>query len=190
VRQLATEISFRPLTASDLPMLTVWLAEPHVRAFYQKTPATLADVALEYGPAIRGEEPTICHLASHGGVPFAYLQCYRNADYPEWVDTIAVAEGICVDLFIGDPAYLRRGFGRAALAGYLRHVAFPHFAGEARAYIGHELSNMRALQCSEAVGFRPLRPFQENGIETMLLVIEKAEAMDRNRSRVDLRPSS
>jgi aminoglycoside 6'-N-acetyltransferase len=176
---LLTDISFRPLTAPDLPMLTAWLAEAHVRRFYQKTPVTLSEVALEYGPAVRGEEPTICHLALHCDAPFAYLQSYRNADYPEWVDTIAVADGISVDLFIGDPAYLRRGLGRAALAEYLRHVAFPYFAGETRAYIGHELSNTRALRCSEAVGFHPLRPFLENGIETMLLVIEKTVAMDR-----------
>ena len=50
---------------------------------------------------VRGEEPTICHLAVSEGAPFAYLQCYRNADYPEWVDVIDVNDGISVDLFVG-----------------------------------------------------------------------------------------
>jgi len=114
------------------------------------------------------------------GTPFAYLQSYRNCDYPEWVEVIEVGEGISVDLFIGDPAYLGRGFGRSALAGYLQQIAFPYFGTEIRAYIGHELSNTRALRCSQAVGFRPLRPFLENGIETMLLVLEKSAAMGRD----------
>ncbi len=138
-------------------MLTAWLAEPHVRAFYQKTPITVTDVTFEYGPVIRGEEATNSHLALSRGAPFAYLQCYRNIDYPEWAELIEVTDGISIDLFIGDPAYLHRGFGQAALRKYLHQVAFAHYAGETRAYIGHELANTAALRCSQAVGFRPLR---------------------------------
>jgi RimJ/RimL family protein N-acetyltransferase len=167
------EIDFRPLRDADLPLLTRWLAEPHVRRFYQKQPATLRDVALEYGPTIRGEEPSISHLAIRNGAPFAYLQCYRNVDYPEWCAIIDVYDGISIDLYIGDPASLHRGLGRAALGAYVRQIAFPAYPGEARAYIGHELINTAALRCSQAVGFRPLREFREDGIAMMLLVIDK-----------------
>jgi aminoglycoside 6'-N-acetyltransferase len=169
------EIAFRRLAASDYPMFTAWLNEPHVRRFYQKQPATIAAVADEYGPAVRGEEPTICHLALADGAPYAYLQSYRNADYPEWVDIVGVQDGFCVDLFIGDPAWLGRGFGQLALREYVRRVAFPHHAGETRAYIGHALDNSRALKCSQAVGFRPLRQFVEDGVETMLLAVDRSE---------------
>ena len=41
------EIEFRPVEESDFPTLTAWLAKPHVRRFYQKTPVTLEQVALE-----------------------------------------------------------------------------------------------------------------------------------------------
>jgi aminoglycoside 6'-N-acetyltransferase len=168
----AHALSFRPLAATDLPRLTAWLAEPHVRTFYQKTLVSLADVTAEYGPVIRGEEPSLSHIALSAGVPFAYLQCYRNSDYPEWAELIGAEGGISIDLFIGDPAFLHRGLGRAVLREYLRQVAFPAFAGEPQAYIGHELTNTAALRCSCAVGFRPLRHFIENGIETSLLVID------------------
>src|SRR5262245_28587818 len=147
------EIAFRPLRESDLPLLTAWLAEPHVRAFYQKQPVTLGDVALEYGPAIRGEEPSLSHLATRDGAPFAYLQCYRNIDYPEWCAIIDVHNGISVDLYIGDPTFLRRGLGQAVLSAYLQQIAFPCYPGETGAYIGHELINTAALRCSQAVGF-------------------------------------
>jgi len=121
------------------------------------------------GHSSEAEEPTICHLAISGDAPFAYLQCYRNADYPEWVDIIEVNDGISVDLFVGEPAYLHRGFGRAALCGYLLEVAFPYYASETRAYIAHEPLNTAALRCSRAVGFRPLRKFLEGGVEMVLL---------------------
>jgi len=115
----------------------------------------------------------MCHLALSWGVPFAYLQCYRNADYPGWVDITDVNNGVSVDLFIGEPAYLGRGFGRAALREYLRRVAFPFHRGETRAYIAHERLNSAALRCSQAVGFRPLAIFLEDGVEMVLLVTER-----------------
>jgi len=86
------------------------------------------------------------------------------------------ATGISVDLFIGDPACLRRGLGQAALGAYLRQVAFPAYPGETRAYIGHELINTAALKCSQAVGFKPLRSFLEDGLEMMLLAFDKPPA--------------
>ena len=165
------EIEFRAVEESDFPKLAAWLSEPHVRQFYQKMPVTLKEVALEYGPSVRGEEPTICHLALSQGVPFAYLQCYRNIDYPEWANLIDVNDGISVDLFLGEPRYLHKGLGRAALASYLRQVAFPCYARETHAYIAHEPANTAALRCSRAVGFRPLRSFLEVGIEMVLLRI-------------------
>ena len=167
------EIDFRPLQVADLPLLTAWLAEPHVRRFYQKQPATLRDVALEYGPTIRAEEPSLSHLAILNGAPFAYLQCYRMGHYPDWGAFSDAADGVSVFFFIGDPAFLRRGRGRLALGGYLRQVAFPSYPEETRAYIGHELINTAALKCSQAVGFRPLRRFLEHGLEMMLLALDR-----------------
>ncbi|MFZ0072169.1 MAG: GNAT family N-acetyltransferase, partial [Xanthobacteraceae bacterium] len=117
--------------------------------------------------------PSLSHLAILNGAPFAYLQCYRNVDYPEWGAIIDVDGGVSVDLFIGDPACLRRGLGRLALGGYLRQVAFPSYPEETRAYISHELINTAALKCSQAVGFRPLRRFLEHGLEMMLLALDR-----------------
>lgn len=154
-------------------MLARWLAEPHVRRFYQKTPVTLDEIAREYGPAIRGEEPTLCHLALCDGTPFAYLQCYRNASYPEWVEIIGVGDGVSIDVYIGEPAFLHRALGRAVLLGYLHRVAFARFSAERRAYIGHEPANTAALRCSEAAGFRRLWTFIEDGIEMVLLAAER-----------------
>ena len=168
-------ITFRPLDTSDLPHLTVWLMEPHVRRFYQPAPITLAEVAAEYAPMIGNHTPTICHVAVGGETPFAYVQSYRNLAYPEWAHMIAVRDGISVDLFIGDPAFLHRGFGRALLDAYLARVAFAHFRTETRAYIAHATANTMALRCSQAAGFRPLREFVEDGVPTLLLMRDAAK---------------
>ena len=165
---------------SNLATLASWLAEPPVQRFYQKTPISLDEVIAEYGPLIRGETPDNCHFAMSGNTPFAYLQCYRNVDYPDWAAIIEANDGISVDLFIGVPTYLRRGFGRLALREYLRRIAFPHFAEETRAYIAHESVNRAALRCSQAVGFRPVRTFLEDGADMQLLAMERPTAERSN----------
>ena len=159
-------ITFRPLAAADFPLLTSWLAQPHVRRFVQKSPMTLEDVAAKYGPRVQGEQPIICHVARSDGADFGYLQAYLNRDWPDAAD--GETEGISVDLYIGEPAFLRRGLGRAMLDAYVRSLALPHFA-QTTAYIAHELANTAALACSKAVGFMPVREFVEDG-EPMLLL--------------------
>ena len=80
-----------------LPTLTTWLSVPHACRFYQKTPVTLEEVGLKYEPVVRDEEPTICHLAIHGGVPVSLSSVLPHADCPEWVDIIVVNDGISVE---------------------------------------------------------------------------------------------
>jgi aminoglycoside 6'-N-acetyltransferase len=165
-------MTFRPLDMSDMPRLAAWLMEPHVRQFYQPAPIALAEVTAEYAPMIGNATPTICHIAANAGTPFAYVQSYRNRDYPDWAELIEAQDGISLDLFIGDPACLHRGLGRALIGAYLQQVAVPHFVGETRAYIAHATANATALRCSQAAGFRPLREFIEDGVPTLLLVRE------------------
>jgi aminoglycoside 6'-N-acetyltransferase len=171
----APTIEFRPLEFADCPLLACWLMTPHVRRFYQKEPITLAEVEVEYGPTIRGEEPSLSHTASSAGAPFGYIQCYANMAYPDYAETIGVDHGISVDLFIGDPAFVRRGFGRAMLEAYLARVAFAAYPDEELAYIAHEPDNLAALTCSQAVGFKPLRHIVEDGVVDQLLVLRRAD---------------
>ena len=165
-------IAFRPLAGADFPMLTRWLAEPHVRQFVQKTPITLAEVEAKYAPRVRGEQPLICHLACQDGAPFGYLQAYRNRDWADDAQVMGHADGLSLDLHIGDPAFLGKGLGRAMLGGYLREVALPHY-GETVAYIAHDLDNAAALACSGCVGFKPLTQFLEDGETKQLLRFDR-----------------
>lgn len=162
-------ITFRPLETTDFPMLTRWLAQPHVRRFVQKTPMSLDQVAAKYGPRVRGEQPLVCHIARDDGVPFGYLQAYRNRDWPDAAD--GQTDGISLDLHIGEPPFVGRGLGRAMLDAYVLGLALPHF-GETTAYIAHDKANTAALACSMAVGFTALRDFVEDGEPMLLLKLE------------------
>jgi aminoglycoside 6'-N-acetyltransferase len=167
-------VGFRPVAEADFPLMTAWLAQPHVRAFYQKDPISLAEVAAKYGPRVRGGAPTRCHLALDGsGRPFGYLQCYRNLDWPDWAAEISVDGGLSIDLFIGDPAFVGGGYGRAMLGGYVREIAFPLYPAETRCFIAHAHDNIAALACSRGVGFRDVGDFVEDGVDMRLLLIQR-----------------
>lgn len=157
----------------DLARLAEWLNRPHLRRFYQVEPTTPEAVATKYGAYVRGDAPTRSHLALLDGTPFAYLQCYRIADWPDWQAVVETAEGISIDLFIADPDLIGRGLGRRMLARYVEAVAFPLYPDERLCWIGHQLTNLAARGCSEASGFVPARQYVEDGRPYVLLVRER-----------------
>ena len=171
--QPTQEIAFRDLDLGDLARLADWLNRPHLRRFYQFAPTTPEAVAAKYGAYIRGAAPTHSHLALLDGAPFAYLQCYRIADWPDWQAVVQTTEGISIDLFIAEPELIGRGLGRQMLARYLDAVAFPLYPDERLCWIGHQLPNLAALACSEACGFAAERQCIEDGKPYVLLVRER-----------------
>jgi RimJ/RimL family protein N-acetyltransferase len=173
----AGRIDFVPLTAGDLPLILRWLAEPHVKRFYPEPFDTLEGAADYYGLRIDGDEPCLQHLARLDGAPFGFIQCYRLLDYPDYAALVGVEGGIGVDLYIGDPALVGRGLGRAMLAAYLRMVASPAYPDEPRAYIAHAFDNAAALACSLSVGFKPVREVVEDGVLELLLCLERGDLL-------------
>jgi aminoglycoside 6'-N-acetyltransferase len=166
------DLAFRPMRPQDLPQVWRWLNAPHMRDFYQKTPISQAEVEAEFLPDLRGEFPTFHHFALLGGRPIGKLQCYRNLAYPDYAAEIGVAEGVSIDLFIGEAELLGRGVGRRMLRAYALEIALPLHPDEAKAFICHELANLRARACSKAAGFVSLGVVDEAGAPSELLVLK------------------
>jgi aminoglycoside 6'-N-acetyltransferase len=172
IAQITPKMEFQPLTQTDLPLLHTWLNQEHLRAHYQKEPITLEAVVQKYSPRIHGEVPTFCHIAVVNGRPIGKIQCYRVANYPDYAAEIGVSEGISVDLFIGDPFFLGKGFGKAMLRQYLK-LAFAKFPNERHCYICHDVNNKTALSCSKSAGFQWVKNVIEEGAQCELLVFGK-----------------
>lgn len=169
------DISFRPLALADMPLLHRWLNAPHMRAHYQRLPMTLEDVIAKYTPRIEGRVNTHCHIALLGDMPFGKIQCYRNADFPDYSAEILLDDGISLDIFIGAGELLGQGLGPAMLRAYINDVAFRIFEGERRCYICHAADNPAAIRGSEKAGFRLLRTVIEAGAPALLFVMDKEE---------------
>ncbi len=171
------EIHFRSLTEDDFELLHTWLNQPLVREFYQKEAITLAEVDAHYRPRLSQQWPTRCLFAMFQEEPFAYLQTYTLAAWPDYAALLQLDHGVSIDFYIGEPGYLGKGLGRAMLTQFLAQVLWVLYPAESRCYLAHTASNHRALNASKASGFRYLRDFIEEG-QTMTLLVFARETSD------------
>lgn len=108
-------LSWRRLAEADFPLLRRWLAEPHVRRWWNHE-TTAEAVARDFGPTARGEEPAEDLLVLLSGVPVGLVQRCRYGDFPEYLAELApilpVEPGaVSLDYLIGDPGRTGGGLG-------------------------------------------------------------------------------
>jgi aminoglycoside 6'-N-acetyltransferase len=128
----------------DLPLLREWLARSHVREWW-------GDPNEQFG-LVSGDmsEPAMDqYIASHDGVPFGYLQCYRLTDWnicfgpqPE------ATRGI--DQMIGEPGMIGRGHGSAFIRTFIEGLLE---SGTPRIVVDPDPDNARAIRAYEKAGF-------------------------------------
>ncbi len=115
-------LSFRLLQRSDFPLLSGWLAAPHVKQWWRQDHRPAA-VEAEYGPAVDGLEPTEVFVVEHDGMPIGLVQRYRLRDYPEWERAVprgvTPAQGAGIDYLIGDEALIGHGLGGRMIAAFV-----------------------------------------------------------------------
>jgi aminoglycoside 6'-N-acetyltransferase len=112
------EITFRPVTREDFPLLLRWLITPEVRAWWRGGASTIDDVEREYGPPVDGSDATRLFLILVAGQPVGMIQCYRHADYPSWDEAVGVPSAAGIDYLIGEDSQRGRGIGSAAIAAF------------------------------------------------------------------------
>jgi aminoglycoside 6'-N-acetyltransferase len=114
------ELTWRRLTAEDLPLLGRWLAEPVVARWWAHD-ATPEGVERDFGASVRGEEAGEDLVVSLGGSPVGLVQRAVISDYAEDLaelsDLVEVPDGaVEIDYLIGDAALRGRGLGPRMIA--------------------------------------------------------------------------
>jgi aminoglycoside 6'-N-acetyltransferase len=172
----ANLIGFRLLAGDDLPLMHHWLNEGPALQWYGQTPTTLEEIATEYGTMTGGRGNVLAMIATYAGEPVGYVQRYLTHEHPDyWGDQDLPAGTAGIDLFIGERAYLHRGFGPLLIRAFLRgHV----FAGQAaRCIIDPDPTNAIAIRAYEKLGFRYLRTIgpPEHEDDAYLMALEAEE---------------
>ncbi len=153
-------LSFKPLRPQDFSLLTTWLNETHVHEWYDKNEKnTLAEVTKRYSFK-EINEPTDGFIAWYNNNPVGYIQWYKTRDWPEFRDATGYNEGVAgIDLFIGNPEYIGKGFGRLMIRQFLKEIVFADKTIQL-CIIDPEPTNKRAIRAYEKAGFRYKRTIQ------------------------------
>lgn len=166
------EISFRPLTRADLPLLERWLAEPHVDAWWHQA-LDLAGLEKRYGPSIDGINRTHVFIIVQGGEPIGLIQWYRWSDYPGYASPVnAGPEAAGIDLAIGDPEKIGLGIGPVAIRQFVEQIVL---AG----------TGLRSVTADPAVGnIRSIRAFEKAGFSQTITIQRPGEDFQRRVMRL------
>jgi RimJ/RimL family protein N-acetyltransferase len=152
------ELTFRPMTRDDLPLLHAWLQRPHVKRWWDDH-ATPEQVEAHYGPALDGAEPTDHYLALEDGAPIGFFETYLYASYPADAAAVSAEPGSAgVDLFIADEERTGKGLGSTLLRQFADEVVLAnpkvtHVVSEP------EAANIASVRAFEKAGFRVEREF-------------------------------
>ena len=140
----ADPYAFRPVTATDLPMLERWLNAPHVRRWWGEPAKEVAGIAEDF------DDPAMASfIVLHTGVPFAYLQSYRiAADDFSFGDRPGQTIGI--DQFIGLADMVGIGHGPAMIDAFAAKV---FDEGVERIVLDPHPDNAHAIRAYEKAGF-------------------------------------
>ena len=167
-----SELSFRRLTESDLPLLHDWLQRDHVRRWWGDT-TTLEETAAHYGPALRGGEPTDHYAIVVDGRDVGMIDTYLVSDYPEWNAVVEVGAGVAgVDLLLGEPELTGRGLGPRVLRSFVEGIVFARPETAACVATVDE-ENRRSWRAFEKAGFRYVRDVEEDGRPHRLLRLDR-----------------
>ena len=174
----AAPITFRPLGATDLPLLDRWLRNPAVARWWD-VPSDYAAVVAKYTPRTEGRSPTRPFLILHAGTPVGYIQTHRPAAYPDYAAAIGAGpDAASIDVFIGEDGYRWRGVGSRAIRAFLRAIVFADPA-VTHCLIDPHPDNVVALRAYERAGFRHLRRVADDGSGNpcVVLRIERAAVL-------------
>ncbi len=143
-------LRFLPLEESHLNQLCLWLNKPHVKTWWDDH-LTDDEIKKKYGSRI-GDNCIVPFLVYLDQLPLGFIQYYQ-ADkvgggwWPE------AKEGtVGIDQFIGDEAYLNRGFGTALISAFVEKLFSQK--GIQKIIVDVDPDNHRAIRCYEKCGFQ------------------------------------
>ena len=148
-RKADFQYDFRAVTEADLPMLSAWLAEPHVAEWWNDRPGTALAEIVEAMDS-DSTEPLVVEL---DGKPIGYVQSYDphlEDDHPYQDQPFGT---LGIDVTIGVPELVGIGHGSRLVRAFVE-ILFEE--GCPRVIIDPHPGNGRAIRAYEKAGFRRL----------------------------------
>jgi aminoglycoside 6'-N-acetyltransferase len=153
---------FRPMSAADLPLVRRWLQTPHVVQWWGDAAEQFMLVSDDL------EHPAMDQfIVAKDDRPFAYLQCYDPAVWPEGGLGLHPNGTRGIDQFIGESDMIDRGNGSAFIRTFTDGLLA---AGTPRVLTDPDPANTRAIRAYENAGFRKDREVDTPDGRALLMV--------------------
>ena len=145
--------SFKPLVESDLDMLFAWFRQPYIEKLW-KEPKDFGIFKSKYMKHITTQD-IAPFIACIQDTPVAYIQYhYTNAEDRAIVNDFSIPEkSIGIDVFIGNPKYLNKGYGATLLKEFIAFIKDREPNCEA-IIIDPATNNDRAIACYKKLASR------------------------------------
>ena len=169
------EVTFRPLSPGDLPLLMRWFRDPEVGKWYREDAALSdEDLAAEWGPRTRGDGRVDRYIMHVDGLATGEIQKCRMADFPKHPVEIGIPDAAGVDLLIGDVKFRHRGLGAGILRTFVDDVVFADRRNQT-CVIDPEPENTIAIRAYEKAGFRHVRTYfsEAEGVDVYLMRLDR-----------------
>lgn len=154
LKNFSERLVLRPFFEGDIDLMKRWLKEPHVAKWYEHPEHWLRELSER-----RGAFSFITHfIAEYEGVPIGFCQYYDThfaQEHEVWNEEWNIAgrqgEIFSVDYLIGEPEYLRRGFGSQMIALLLKKL---RKTGAKTVIVEPEKENTASGRALESAGFQ------------------------------------
>lgn len=169
--QRFNDVSFRQITADDLPTLHSWFQRPHVAEWWSSS-RTLADVVDHYSPLIEGLTSTKAYMADLNRETIGFIQAYVVAGAGDgWWESEKDPGARGIDQFLADPSRLNQGIGASMIRRFVATLYEDPAVSKIQA--DPHPANHRAIRCYMKVGFVPVGEVVTPGGPALLMRCER-----------------
>lgn len=150
---IAARLVLRPYQDKDIAHMERWLYTPHVAVWYKHPDHWLRELRERHG-----EFSFLTHfIAEVDGIPIGFCQYYDTyfaQEHEVWNDEPGIGEKqseiFSSDYLVGEPEYLRRGYGKEMISQMLETL---RKAGAKTVIVEPEHDNIASNRALEANGF-------------------------------------
>ena len=165
--------AFSPATHADLPLLRTWLATPEVQRWWGHPAEQYAILEEDLGNPLMA-----MRIVSVDGAPFAYVQDYALASWPQPQFNDLPEGGRGIDAFIGVPEMIGQGHGAAFL-----HERAAQLIGEGASLVAidPDAQNLPARRAYAKTGFVGDEIVATAASSVVVMVFRNTTKVDRLR---------